>query len=158
MKFTRRHAFIVAGILSLLAALSHVAVILGGPSWYRAFGAGEQLANMAAQGHIYPTLLTLCIAGVLTLWGLYAFSAAKILPRLPLLRTCLCAITVVYCIRGIYGFFIPVFVHTPYVQTMGIAFWAISSSICLIIGGTYLVGLILNWKALTDSPSGHKKL
>jgi len=40
----------IAGCLSLLASLAHLAIIVGGPSWYRFFGAGEQLATMAEQG------------------------------------------------------------------------------------------------------------
>jgi hypothetical protein len=33
------------GALSLVAALLHIAIIVGGPAWYRFFGAGEALAN-----------------------------------------------------------------------------------------------------------------
>ena len=32
---------VAGGILSALAALLHLAVIVGGPVWYRFFGAGE---------------------------------------------------------------------------------------------------------------------
>lgn len=32
---------IAGGLLSAAAALLHIAVIVGGPDWYRFFGAGE---------------------------------------------------------------------------------------------------------------------
>ncbi|MCT7653981.1 hypothetical protein MBH78_02710 [Oceanimonas sp. NS1] len=47
---------------SLLAALLHLAVIAGGPDWYRFFGAGEQMAKLAEQSSWYPALLTLMIS------------------------------------------------------------------------------------------------
>lgn len=37
--------------LSAIAALLHVGIIIGGPSWYRFFGAGERMARAAAAGH-----------------------------------------------------------------------------------------------------------
>ena len=38
---------VVAGALSALAALAHIGCIYFGASWYRFFGAGEQMAIMA---------------------------------------------------------------------------------------------------------------
>jgi len=36
-----------AGTLSFIASALHIAIIIGGPSWYRFFGAGESMASMA---------------------------------------------------------------------------------------------------------------
>ncbi|MER2492516.1 hypothetical protein [Catenovulum sediminis] len=137
-----------AGGCSMLAALAHIAVIWGGPQWYRAFGAGEQLALMAEQGEIYPTLVTLFITSVLAVWGLYAYSGAKLIVRLPLLRSILLLITFVYCVRGIYGFFLPFVSDHPQVQSMSLTFWFVSSAICLFIGCLYLLGIRQNWQSL----------
>jgi hypothetical protein len=90
-----------AGLLSAAAALLHLAIIVGGPDWYRFFGAGEGMARMAEQGSARPTLITLGIAAVLAIWAAYAFAGAGLLPRLPLLRTALVAITAVYLLRGL---------------------------------------------------------
>ena len=50
---TARNPWLVTGgILSALAALLHLAVIAGGPDWYRFVGAGEEMARMAEQGSI----------------------------------------------------------------------------------------------------------
>ncbi|WP_096085713.1 hypothetical protein [Agaribacterium haliotis] len=144
---------LIAGGLSFSAALAHIAVIFGGPDWYRAFGAGEQLATMAAQGKAYPTIITLAIAAVLTTWALYALSGAKLIIRLPLLRSCLVLISAVYCTRGIYGFFLPFVIQTPHVQAMGLKFWFTSSSICLVIGLFYAAGLKQAWPEITLNKS-----
>ena len=45
--------------------------------------------------------------------------------RLPLLRVCLILITLVYCVRGIYGFFVPLFSSDPYVQNLGMGLWVL---------------------------------
>ena len=80
---------IVGGVLSAAASLLHLAVIAGGPSWYRFFGAGEEMARMAEQGSLTPALVTIGIATVLAIWAAYAFAGAGLIPRLPLMRTAL---------------------------------------------------------------------
>jgi hypothetical protein len=53
---------VTGGVLSAAAALLHVAIIAGGPDWYRFFGAGERMAHMAELGLLRPTLFALGIA------------------------------------------------------------------------------------------------
>lgn len=71
----RSNSFLVAGAaMSALAALLHLGCIVFGPPWYRFLGAGEEMAQLAASGHWYPTVVTLVIATILALWSLYALS------------------------------------------------------------------------------------
>jgi hypothetical protein len=72
---------LIAGLLSAVATLLHLGCIYFGASWYRFFGAGEQMALMAEQGSYQPTLITLGISSVLALWSAYAFSAAGLIIR-----------------------------------------------------------------------------
>ena len=74
------------GVLSGIGALLHIAIIIGGPQWYRFFGAGEEIASMAEQGSWYPAVLTFGIAVVLFIWAFYAFSGAGLIRRFPLLK------------------------------------------------------------------------
>jgi hypothetical protein len=138
---------ILAAACSAAAALAHVGVVLGGPAWYRFFGAGEGMARLAASGSPYPALVTLAIAAVLAVWAAYAAAAAGLLPALPLLRTALVAITLVYLLRGLGGFVLAVVApggNSP-------AFWAWSSAICLAIGMVHALGLALHWAVLSTS-------
>lgn len=80
---------VIAGSLSILAALLHISCIFGGPDWYLFFGAGQRMAQLAAQGDPYPTIVTLIVASILTGWGLHALSGAGVIFKLPLLKTCL---------------------------------------------------------------------
>jgi len=134
---------IAGGVLSAAASILHLAVIIGGPDWYRFFGAGERMARMAEQGSWTPTVITLGIAAVLAVWSAYAFSGAGLIPRLPLIRTALVLISTVYLLRGLV--LIPALVVnrgelSPFIL------W--SSLIVLVYGITYAVGTVLAWSAL----------
>lgn len=135
---------IAAGMLSAAAALLHLAIIAGGPDWYRFFGAGEGMARMAEQGQVRPALITLGIAAVLSVWAAYAFAGAGLIRRLPLMRAALVAITCVYLLRGLV--LVPLFVLRP-AMVNAFALW--SSLIVLAYGIAYAVGTRRAWPALS---------
>ncbi|MFQ3249279.1 MAG: putative oxidoreductase [Glaciecola sp.] len=141
----RNNLLITAGCLSILAALLHIACIFGGPDWYRFFGAGEQMAQMAADGDTYPTIATLVIASILSVWGLYAFSGAGLIVKLPLLKTCLVLITAVYLIRGVAGLILPFLTTSPAIHQNSMAFWMVSSTVCCVYGAYYFFGTKRLW-------------
>jgi hypothetical protein len=131
---------ISGGILSFAASALHIAIIFGGPKWYIFFGAGEKMAQMATRGHWYPPVLTAFIASILAIWGLYAFSGAGLISRLPLMRFCLVGISAVYLIRG----FMPFLIFKAFPE-LSAAFWLVSSVICAIIGLCYALGTWQEW-------------
>ncbi|WP_235303277.1 hypothetical protein [Sphingopyxis sp. MWB1] len=131
---------IAAGCLAVIAALAHIAIIIGGPAWYRFFGAGEDMAAAAARGERYPALITLGIAAMLFLWAAYAFSGAGWLPRLPLLRPGLVIITAIFLFRGLV--FVPVNLWRPHYSH---AFAIISSLIVLFFAAAYGIGTARGW-------------
>ena len=135
---------LASAALSAIAALLHVGCIIFGPSWYRFFGAGERLAQLAAAGSAVPTVMTAGIAAVLSLWAAYALSGAGVIARLPLIRVALCAIAGIYLVRGAAGL---VFAAVAPGER-SVAFWVWSSLICLGIGALYLVGTRQVWAAL----------
>ena len=134
---------IAAATLSAAAAALHLACIVGGPDWYRLFGAGEGMARAAARGDLRPTLITLGIATVLAIWAAYAASGAGLIPRLPLLRTALVAITAIYLIRALA--FVPLHFWRPQ-HSGGFAIW--SSAIVLVYGVVHLIGVLRAWRHL----------
>ncbi len=137
-------ALVIGGLLSSAAAILHLAVIVGGPTWYRFFGAGEGMARMAEAGHWYPVVVTIGIATVLGIWAAYAFAGAGLIPRLPLMRTGLVVISTIYLLRGL--------VIVPALIMNGGAFepfvlW--SSLIVLVYGIAYAVGTWVAWSVLS---------
>lgn len=135
-------ALVIGAGLSLLAALMHVGVIVGGPSWYRLFGAGERFVRAAQAGRWFPALVTAGIALVLGAWAAYALSAAGVIEPLPLLRPALCAITLVYLLRGLLGPF------TLVGSGRSVRFVVVSSLVCLVYGLVHLFGLVQVWGSL----------
>lgn len=138
---------VVAGLLSAAAALLHIAVIVGGPDWYRFFGAGEGMARAAQRGSWVPVVITLGIATILAIWSAYAFSGAGLIPRLPLIRTGLVTISAIYLARGLLLF--PTLVLKPQLID---AFTVWSSLIVLVYGVAYAVGTWRAWAVLSRSP------
>lgn len=136
---------ISAAALSAVAALLHVGCIIFGASWYRFFGAGEQMARLAAAGSWRPTLITSGIVLVLAIWSLYAFSGVGLIPRLPFVRLALCVITGIYLLRGVAGFALASFAP----GSNGPAFWWWSSAICLTIGAVHFFGTWQAWSQLS---------
>lgn len=134
---------IIAGALSISAALLHLGIIIGGASWYRFFGAGEKMAVMAEQSSWYPTLITIGIAVMLFIWGLYAFSGAGLLPNLPYLKFCLIAISAIYLLRGLVV--IPMLMITPH-KVDSFVVW--SSLLSLLFGLCYAIGSYQEWASL----------
>lgn len=135
---------LAAGSLTAGAALLHVAIIPGGPDWYRFFGAGEGMARMAARGFLYPTVLTACIAAVLGLWALYAFSGAGVIRRLPFLPLVLTLIAGAFLLRGILGVPVVLFVDHPYAHELAgrMTFMVVSSAVCIFLGVCYAAGAV----------------
>jgi hypothetical protein len=134
---------IAGGMLSGAAALLHLAIILGGPRFYRFFGAGQRMVHAAEIGSIRPALITSAIALVLLVWALYAFSGAGLIRRLPLLRTGLVLISAFYLLRGLVP--IPMLILQPdRVDTFVI--W--SSLAVLVYGICYATGTWMSWRLL----------
>ena len=133
-------ALTLGALLSALAAVAHIGIIIGGASWYRFFGAGEQFAVASEQGKIYPAVVTFGIATVLAVWAAYALSGAGWMPVLPFLKTVLCVITGVYLLRGVGGFAM-LAAKSRYSKR----FIVVSSSICLGFGLVLLQGVLQVW-------------
>lgn len=126
---------VLAGSMSILAGMLHIAIIIGGAAWYRYFGAGEDLAGLAEQGSMIPGMVTAAISAVLFIWGLYAYSGAGLTRPLPWLRASLAIISVIYLLRGLAV--IPAIILRPEVVD---AFLVWSSAVSFLFGLSYAIG------------------
>lgn len=139
-----RRWLIAGGVLSALASALHLAVIAGGPDWYRFFGAGEAMAKAAERGSMMPVVVTLGIATLLAVWAAYAWSGAGLMRRLPLLRTALVVISAIYLARGLL--ILPIALTVPYA---GGEFDYWSSLVVLAYGLVHAIGTWRAWPALS---------
>ena len=138
---------IAGGALSAAAAALHVAIIFGGPAWYRFFGAGDGMARAAERGHARPAIFAVGIAAILLVWAAYAFSGAGAIRRLPLLRTALVAISAIYLARALAP--LPFLLFWP---GRADAFLLWSSAIVLVFGLLHAVGTRAVWPQLSHVP------
>lgn len=130
-----------AGALSAAASAAHLAIIVGGPRWYDFFGAGPRMVRLAEQGSPKAALITFGIAAVLAVWAAYAFSGAGLIPRLPLLKLGLAAISAIYLLRAVG--------YIPALYAAGAAVGAfawISSAIVLLYAVVHIVGTLQLWR------------
>lgn len=132
---------VIAAALNFTAALLHLLIIYFGAGWYRFFGAGERMAIMAERGDIKPTIITLFIAGMLSVFGLYALAGAGFRIPLPFVRPVLVLITSLYLLRSLA---IMPFLR-PAAQLPSPTFWTWSSMIVLGFGLVHLIGVIQRW-------------
>ena len=140
----RANRWLVAGgVLSAAAALLHLAIIVGGPDWYRSFRAGEGIARAAERGEARPALIATGIAAVLLLWSAYAISGSGLIRRLPLLRTALVAISAIYLTRGLIP--LPLLIVEPELVD-SFVLW--SSLVVLAYVLAYAIGTWTQWPRL----------
>jgi len=132
-----------AAVLNALVAFAHLGCIFFGASWYRFFGAGEQMAVLAEQGNIKSTIITLFISIVLFSWSAYALSGAGLIIKFPFIKLALICIICIYLIRGIGGFFL---ITNPLGREP--QFWLWSSVICLSFAIIHGIGLKQIWSTI----------
>ena len=131
-------SLMIAGVSSFALALCHVVIIFVGPSAYDYFDI-HALALLAAQGSWIPALVTSCVIGYFVVCGLYAFSGAGMLRRLPWLRAVLIAIGAIYFVRGLAIFW---FAYLWLIGSSDAMFREIIFSLgSLLIGISYLFGV-----------------
>lgn len=132
--------FTAGGAANMAVAALHVGVIFVGSRAYRYFGAGEWMADKAAQGSPLPALITVVITSLFVLFGLYGFSGAGHIPPLPWLGYGLVGIGGLYTLRGL-GVVIQAVKKAPPKDQ-------VFSLVALVIGVLYLGGCWLKWDVL----------
>lgn len=135
---------LIAAALNFGAAFTHLLIIYFGAPWYRFFGAGERMARLAEEGSSYPTMITLFIAAVLSVFGLYALAGAGVNIKLPLVKYALAGVTAIFLVRSLA--IIPFFRPAEQLPSPGFWFW--SSAIVLVFGMVHLIGLKQTWSSL----------
>jgi hypothetical protein len=147
-----RNAWLFAGgCLSLAAAALHLAIIAGGPDWYRFFGAPEAFARAAEHGRWAPHLWALAIAALLSTCAAYAFAGAGLIRRLPLMRAALVAISGAYLLRALAGLWPPLLARPD----LSPRFMLWSSLIVLAFGVVHALGTWRAWPHLSRRKTAH---
>ncbi len=148
MKATHNPWLVWGAVGTALAALLHLLIIVGGPDWFRFFGAGEAMAQMAENGQWYPSIVAAAIAALLLLCAMYATAGAGLMQALPLQKTVLALVSLIFFGRALVGLWL---VHAPLLpafaelQQRPLFLW-LTSLLCLALACCYAIGLRKLWR------------
>ena len=93
----------LGAILHFILAIGHLGCLFVLDEAFDAYGIKERMHNMVF-GHVWMLYaLTICLALVFTIAGLYALSATGDIRRLPLTRTAIYVIIALYSLRALAG-------------------------------------------------------
>ena len=93
----------LGAILHFIIAIGHLGCLFALDEAFDAYGIKDIMYNMVS-GQVWMLYaLTVCLALAFTLAGLYALSASGDIHRLPLTRTAIIVIIVLYSLRAMVG-------------------------------------------------------
>ena len=93
----------LGAVLHFIIAVGHIGCLFALDEAFDAYGIKDVMHNMVS-GQVWMLyVLTICLALAFALAGLYALSATGDIRRLPLTRTAIIAIIVLYSLRALAG-------------------------------------------------------
>jgi putative oxidoreductase len=126
---------LAGGCFSLAFAVFQISAVFWPPNAIRYFGGAAELSQTRP---VIYALLCIVVAAIVAVLGLYALSGAGKIRRLPLLRTAITAMTVIYVLRGLLLILqMPEVIKNPTLMR-----FALFSGISLCVGVVHLGGLI----------------
>jgi hypothetical protein len=135
-----------AALASFAFAALHIGALFGGEPAARFFNAPRPVLALIQQQSLWIIPVVLVICGVLSAFGLYAWSGAGLMRRLPLLRTGLVTIGSIYSLRGLLIVPLVIFAmrHPGAVAWQSFTFCIVS----LMVGVLTLAGTFRQWRLL----------
>ena len=137
LNFTVESRLLVsAGIIALAAAVWHVLCIWGGPGWFAFARAPQLIIDSAKQGTILAPVATLIVAGLMVACAVFAFSAAGLMPEVPLIKPALITSAALCIIRALIA-------SPDFVTSTGLDVWQIvASAVWFYVGVCFVFGAV----------------
>ena len=131
---------ISAGVIASASAIWHLLCIVGGPSWFAFARAPQQIIDSAQRGTLLAPIGTVIVASLMFSCTVFAFSAAGLIRKVPLLKSALITIATLSILRGLIA--IPTFA-TP----TGLDIWQIvASTVWFYVGICFIAGTIEQYR------------
>lgn len=130
-----------AGYINIAISIGHLVGLIWAEQLFDATGIREEMNELAQVHFLFPYALTLIVSIVFFVFGLYAFSAAGKIKKLPCLRFAIFGIAGIYLFRGAGGLFFEVLE-----QEVSAPIEIMYSLIALVIGFLFLYGGIQKWR------------
>jgi hypothetical protein len=130
----------LGGYINIVIAIGHILGLIWADQMFEITGIGKEMATLAQKHSTLPYLLTIIVAIVFFIFGLYGLSAANKFRKLPLLKTVIFLIAGIYLLRGA-GELI-----ADKIQGTNSIAETIYSLVAIIIGLLFLIGGLQKWR------------
>ncbi len=130
----------IGGILNIIIAVAHIIGLFWAEQMFEKTGAGEGMKELVQIHYSIPYLLTVFVAIIFFIFGIYGVLADSKTRKLPFLKIGIFAIAFIYLFRGIG--------EQSYNLIKGTTTTSetIQSVVALIIGLLFLFGGLKKWK------------
>ncbi|MCX2764761.1 hypothetical protein [Aquimarina muelleri] len=91
----------LGGILNIIIAVAHIIGLFWAEQFFEKTGAGKPMQELAEIETTLPYILTIIVAIIFFIFGLYGLSASGKLRKLPYLKIGIYTIAFIYLFRGI---------------------------------------------------------
>ncbi|WP_062058825.1 hypothetical protein [Aquimarina longa] len=129
----------IGGYINIIIALSHIIGLIWAKKMFEITGIGKEMFEIAQTHFLLPYIITILVAIVFFIFGLYGLSADHKLRKLPFLKLGIFIISGIYIFRGLGEL-----IAAP-IQDKNEPLEMIYSIIALIIGLLFLVGGLKKW-------------
>jgi hypothetical protein len=131
----------LGGYINIIIAIAHIVGLFWADKMFEVTGIGKEMTELAQTHSSLPYLLTIFVAIVFFIFGLYGLSADNKFRPLPLLKPVIFVIAGIYLLRGI-GELIFDLEKQQANQFLEITY----SLIAVFIGLLFLIGGLKKWK------------
>ena len=130
----------LGGYINIVIAIGHILGLIWADQMFEITGIGKEMATLAQKHSTLPYLLTIIVAIVFFIFGLYGLSAANKFRKLPLLKPVIFLIAGIYLLRGIGELIADTIQRTNSIAE------TIYSLVAIIIGLLFLIGGLQKWR------------
>ncbi|CAA9197790.1 hypothetical protein [Flavobacterium collinsii] len=130
----------LGGYINIVIAIGHILGLIWADQMFEITGIGKEMATLAQKHSTLPYLLTIIVAIVFFIFGLYGLSAANKFRKLPLLKPVIFLIAGIYLLRGIGELIADTIQGTNSIAE------TIYSLVAIIIGLLFLIGGLQKWR------------
>jgi hypothetical protein len=129
----------LGGYINFIIAIGHIVGLFWAGQMFEVTGIGKEMGELSAIHYSLPYLLTIFVAIIFFLFGLYGLSAGNKFRQLPFLKPVIFIIAGIFILRGFGGLI------TDTLKNNNSISQTIYSIIAIFIGIIYLVGGLKKW-------------
>ena len=133
----------LGGYINIVIAIGHILGMIWADKMFEVTGIGKEMSELAQTHSSLPYLLTIFVAIVFFIFGLFGLSADNKFRKLPFLKSVIFLIAGIYLLRGL-GELI-----SDKIQGTNSTMETIYSLFAITIGLLFLIGGLKKWKLAT---------